>query len=197
MDFDSVQLIENSIITCDKFKVKYPSMSEKMKNDFTENEIKQSVEYQWRNNQIKILLGIWLFISIAIFIVPLLGMIMELEIIGVTLLIWLFFVIMFGVILGGFSLSYYFKNKYFIKNYMNFSCHEVVLDKVVTSLMSRGSIYYKVTIIDENTKKEIDTNPYFSNYLFSKFLPEDYNNKKVVGLYDKNENKFYIIKKVN
>lgn len=168
-----------------------------MKNDFTENEIKQSVEYQWRNNQIKILLGIWLFISIAIFIVPLLGMIMELEIIGVTLLIWLFFVIMFGVILGGFSLSYYFKNKYFVKNYMNFSCHEVVLDKVVTSLMSRGSIYYKVTIIDENTKKEIDTNPYFSNYLFSKFLPEDYNNKKVVGLYDKNENKFYIIKKVN
>lgn len=168
-----------------------------MKNDFTENEIKQSVEYQWRNNQIKILLGIWLFISIAIFIVPLLGMIMELEIIGVTLLIWLFFVIMFGVVLGGFSLSYYFKNKYFVKNYMNFSCHEVVLDKVVTSLMSRGSIYYNVTIIDENTKKEIDTNPYFSNYLFSKFLPEDYNNKKVVGLYDKNENKFYIIKKVN
>ena len=168
-----------------------------MKNDFTENEIKQSVEYQWRNNQIKILLGIWLFISIAIFIVPLLGMIMELEIIGVTLLIWLFFVIMFGVILGGFSLSYYFKNKYFVKNYMNFSCHEVVLDKVVTSLMSRGSIYYKVTIIDENIKKEVDTNPYFSNYLFSKFLPEDYNNKKVVGLYDKNENKFYIIKKVN
>lgn len=168
-----------------------------MKNDFTENEIKQSIEYQWRNNQIKILLGIWLFISIAIFIVPLLGMIMKLEIIGVTLLIWLLFVIMFGVILGGFSLSYYFKNKYFVKNYMNFSCHEVVLDKVVTSLMSRGSIYYKVTIIDENTKKEIDTNPYFSNYLFSKFLPEDYNNKKVVGLYDKNENKFYIIKKVD
>ena len=168
-----------------------------MKNDFTENEIKQSVEYQWRNNQIKIYLGIWLFISIAIFIVPLMGIIMDFEIIGVTLFIWLVFVIMFGVILGGFSLSYYFKNKYFVKNYMYFSCHEVVLDKVVTSLMSRGSIYYKVTIIDENTKKEIDTNPYFSNYLLSKFLPEDYNNKKVVGLYDKNENKFYIIKKVN
>ena len=168
-----------------------------MENDFTENEIKQSVEYQWRNKQIKIYLGIWLFISIAIFIVPLMGIIMDFEIIGVTLFIWLVFVIMFGVILGGFSLSYYFKNKYFVKNYMNFSCHEVVLDKVVTSLMSRGSIYYKVTIIDGNIKKEIDTNPYFSNYLFSKFLPEDYNNKKVVGLYDKNENKFYIIKKVD
>ena len=167
-----------------------------MKNDFTENEIKQSVEYQWRNNQIKIHLGICLFISIAIFIVPLMGIIMDFEIIGVTLFIWLVFVIMFGVILGGFSLSYYFKNKYFVKNYMNFSCHEVVLDKVVTSLMSRGSIYYKVTIIDENTKKEIDTNPYFSNYLFSKFLPEVYNNKKVVGLYDIQMDKFYIIKKI-
>ena len=83
-----------------------------MENDFTENEIKQSVEYQWRNNQIKIHLGIWLFISIAIFIVPLMGIIMDFEIIGVTLFIWLVFVIMFGVILGGFSLSYYFKNKF-------------------------------------------------------------------------------------
>ena len=168
-----------------------------MKNDFTENEIKQSVEYQWRSSQIKILLGIWLLLSVAIFIVPLIGMIMELEIIGVTLLIWFVFVIMFGVILGGFSFSYYLKNKNFVKNYINFSCHEVVLDKVVTSYMSRGSIYYKVAIIDGNIKKEVNTNPYFSNYLFSKFLPEDYNNKKVVGLYDKNENKFYIIKKVN
>ena len=167
-----------------------------MKNDFTENEVKQSVEYQWRNNQIKILLGIWLFISIAIFIVPLMGIIMDFEIIGATLLIWLVFVIMFGVILGGFSLSYYFKNKYFVKNYMNFSCHEVVLDKVVTSLMTRGSVYYKVTIYDGNVKKEVDTIPYFSNYLFSKFLPEDYNNKKVVGLYDIQMDKFYIIKKI-
>lgn len=166
-----------------------------MKNDFTKNEIKQSVEYQWRNSQIRIFLGIWLLLSVAIFIVPLMGMIMDFEIIGVTLLIWLVFVIMFGIILGGFSLLYYFKNKYFVKNYMNFSCHEVVLDKVVTSHMSRGSIYYKVTIIDGNIKKEVDTNPYFSNYLFSKFLPENYNNKKVIGLYDKNENKFYIIKK--
>ena len=167
-----------------------------MKNDFTENEIKQSVEYQWRNNQIKILLGIWLFISIAIFIVPLLGMIMELEIIGVTLLIWLFFVIMFGVILGGFSLSYYFKNKYFVKNYMNFSCHEVVLDKVVTSLMSRGSIYYKVTIIDENIKKEVDTNPYFSNYLFSKFLPEDIIIKKLLAYMIKMKTNFTLLKRL-
>ena len=167
-----------------------------MKNDFTENEIKQSVEYQWRNRQIKILLGIWVFISVAFSTVPIMCVIMDFETIGVALLIWLVFVIMFGVILGGFSLSYYFKNKYFVKNYMNFSCHEVVLDKVVTSLMTRGSVYYKVTIYDGNVKKEVDTNPYFSNYLFSKFLPEDYNNKKVVGLYDIQMDKFYIIKKI-
>ena len=168
-----------------------------MKNDFTENEIKQSVEYQWRNNQIKILLGIWVFISVAFSTVPIMCVIMDFETIGVALLIWLVFVIMFGIILGGFSLSYYFKNKYFVKNYMNFSCHEVVLDKVVTSLMTRGSVYYKVTIYVGNVKKEVDTNPYFSNYLFSKFLPEDYNNKKVIGLYDSQMDKFYIIKKVS
>lgn len=167
-----------------------------MKNNFTVNEIKKSVEYQWRIRQIKILLGIWVFISVAFSTVPIMCVIMDFEIIGMALLIWLVFVIMFGIILGGFSLSYYFKNKYFVKNYMNFSCHEVMLDKVVTSLMTRGSVYYKVTIYDGNVKKEVDTNPYFSNYLFSKFLPEDYNNKKVVGLYDIQMDKFYIIKKI-
>ena len=167
-----------------------------MKNNFTVNEIKKSVEYQWRNRQIKILLGIWVFISVAFSTVPIMCVIMDFETIGVALLIWLIFVIMFGIILGGFSLSYYFKNKYFVKNYMNFSCHEVVLDKVVTSLMTRGSVYYKVTIYDGNVKKEVDTNPYFSNYLFSKFLPEDFNNKKVIGLYDSQMDMFYIIKKI-
>ena len=168
-----------------------------MNNKFTVKDIKQSVEYQWRNRQIKILLGIWLFISIAIFIVPLIGIIMNFEIIGVALLIWLIFVFMFGVMLGGFSLYYYFKNRYLIRNYMNFTSHEVVLDKVATSYMSRGSIYYKVTIYDGKTRIEVDTNPYFSSYLFSKFLPEDYNNKKVVGLYDKHVNKFYILRKID
>ena len=167
-----------------------------MKNDFTENEIKQSVEYQWRNNQIKNLLGIWLFISIAIFIVPLMGIIMDFEIIGVTLFIWLVFVIMFGVILGGFSLSYYFKNKYFVKNYMNFSCHEVVLDKVVTSLMSRGSIYYKVTIIDGNIKKEIDTNPYFSNYLFTNSYLKTIIIKKLLVCMIKTKINFTLLKRL-
>ena len=167
-----------------------------MKNDFTENEIKQSVEYQWRNNQIKIHLGIWLFISIAIFIVPLMGIIMDFEIIGVTLFIWLVFVIMFGVILGGFSLSYYFKNKYFVKNYMNFSCHEVVLDKVVTSLMSRGSIYYKVTIIDGNIKKEIDTNPYFSNYLFTNSYLKTIIIKKLLVCMIKTKINFTLLKRL-
>ena len=34
LDVDSVQMIESSIITCDKFRVKYPEMPEGMKNDF-------------------------------------------------------------------------------------------------------------------------------------------------------------------
>lgn len=109
-----------------------------MKNDFSVNEIKQSVEYQWRNSQIKILLGMWGLLSGAILIVPLICIIMNFEIIGVSLLIWLIFVIMFGIILGGFLLSYYLKNRYLLKKNINFSCHEAVLDKVVTSVMTRG-----------------------------------------------------------
>ena len=41
-----------------------------------------------------------------------------------------------------------------------------------------------------------DTDFYFSSNIFSKFSPEEYNNKKVIGLYDDNLEKFYIVKKI-
>ena len=86
--------------------------------------------------------------------------------------------------------------RYLLKHYNKFNAYEVVLDNVSTSYWYRGNIYYTVSIIDNGRRVGADTNPCFSNMVFSKFEPKDFNNKKVVGLYDSQMEKFYIIKRV-
>jgi hypothetical protein len=71
-----------------------------------------------------------------------------------------------------------------------------MLDNVDTSHAYRGAVYYTVTINDEGVTRKVSTNPYFSSGFFEKFALQDYNNKKVVGLYDDQADKFYIVKKV-
>ena len=60
----------------------------------------------------------------------------------------------------------------------------------------KSKVIFIETFANSKTKT-VDTNPYFSSSVFSKFSPEEYNNKKVIGLYDDNLEKFYIIKKIN
>ena len=172
-----------------------------MENNFSVEEIKNSVEYQWRKHNIKILLILWLILAIATLFIPVL-LIMgngnyTFEFLGLGLLIWGACVVGYGLLFGEFILFYYLKNRYLLKNFKSFKLYEVVLDTFSTSYAYKGSIYYTVKISDEEITKTVDTNPYFSNLLFSKFTPNDFNNKKVVGLYDNQEDKFYIIKKVN
>ena len=168
-----------------------------MKNNITIEEIKESVEYNRRKNQIIILLYAWLLIAGISLIVPFAVIIDSFELVGMGFLIWLFWMLFIGLFIFIAILFYLNKNRYLLNNYQNFNAYEVVLDRFSTSYAYRGAIYYTVNILDNGVRKNVDTNPYFSNYLFSKFIPQDYNNKKVIGLYDSHKEKFYIIKKVN
>ena len=168
-----------------------------MKNKITIEEIKESVEYNWRKNQIIILLYAWLLVAGVSLLVPFAVSIDSIELIGMGFLIWLFWMLFIGLFIFVAILFYLNKNRYLLNNYQNFNAYEVVLDRFSTSYAYRGAIYYTVNILDNGVRKNVDTNPYFSNYLFSKFIPQDYNNKKVIGLYDSHKEKFYIIKKVN
>lgn len=171
-----------------------------MVNDLSSEEIKNSVEYQWRKYQIGMLLSVWLFIVVVTLFLPFIVIAIndhDLELLGYGMLIWLCCMAFIGLILGGFILFYCLKNRYLLKNYKNFNCYEVVLDNLSTSYSYSHSIYYTVNIVEEGITKKVDTNPYFSSSLFSKFYPVDFNNKKVIGLYDSNMEKFYIVKKVN
>ena len=59
--------------------------------------------------------------------------------------------------------------------------------------MYRGACYYTVTV----DSRQVDTNPIFSNFVFSKYSLKDYNNQTVIGLFDESLDKFYLIKKVS
>jgi hypothetical protein len=102
-----------------------------------------------------------------------------------------------GIFIGIFCLYYYLKMKYLLKNYEKMKCYETILDRPSTSYEYRGALYYTVVINDSGVSKQVSTNPYFSSSFTSIYHPEDFNNKKVIGLYDAEMDKFYIIKKIN
>lgn len=167
-------------------------------NSFTVAEIKQSVYYRWRMNNVKICMSIWGVVSAITLLVPLFGIVRSgLESLAIGFTVWGVMMAFYGLIFGAFALHYYSKARFLVKNYKNFKQYEAVLDSPETSYWYRGAIYYNVTIKDGNTSVVAQTNACFSGMLFSKFTLEDYNNKKVVGLFDPESERFYVVKRVN
>lgn len=168
-----------------------------MKNNFIKEDIITSVEYQWRKKSAKWLFILWAIIAVVMFLGILIIGFSDIKYIGLSLQIWLIVTAIYSVFLFPFIVFYCCKMIYLLKNYEKFDSYEVMLDNVSTSYAYRGAVYYTVTICDENISRQVNTNPYFSSGIFAKFSLEDYNNKKVVGLYDSKMNKFYILKKLD
>lgn len=168
-------------------------------NNFTKQDIKNSVEYQWRKHQIKLLFYVWLIVVVATFLVVALPVCMvNIEFWDVGLLTWMGAIGVVSIFFAIFMVVYHSKNVYLTKHFAEFSEHEVTLDRVATANLwrNRGAVYYIVTVTKNGITKNVDTSPCFSSNAFAKFTCDDYNNKKVVGLYDEINNQFYIIKKV-
>ena len=165
-----------------------------MKNNFTKEDIKNSIEYQWRKTSLCWLLGIWAIIAVVIlFSVLIIGF--DDVRIGLGFEVWSIVMGIYSAIYLPFVGYYGYKMLYILKHYTEFNSYEVMLDNVSTSYLYRGAAYYTVTINDDGVVKQVMTNPYFSSGILSRFAIEDYNNTKVVGLYDSQTDKFYIIKK--
>ena len=159
----------------------------------SKDDILNSVEYQWRKHQLVLYFYFWLIISIITIFIPLAIGITNLEYIAVVALSCLGVIILIFLIFGSFMLYSYSKMRYLLKYYENMQIYEVKLDNISTSYMYKGDVYYTVTI----NNKKVDTNPIFSSSFLSKYLLNDYNNKTVIGLFDKTHNKFYVIRKIN
>lgn len=167
-----------------------------MKNNFTREDIKNSVEYRWRKTSFCWLLGIWAVIAaVMLFGVLIIGF-DDIKYIGLSFQIWGIVTAIYSAIFLPFVVYYGYKMLYILKHYTEFNSYEVMLDNVSTSYAYRGAVYYTVTINDEGVTRQVSTNAYFSSSIFAKFTLEDYNNKKVIGLYDGQIDKFYIVKKI-
>lgn len=168
-----------------------------MENHFSPDDIKNSVEYQWRKRSAQSQLLLYAAIIIFSFFVILFMSVIEsidLSSLGFVLGDCLIVIgLSSSPLLIGAFLDYR-KMRYLLSRYQQFDSYEVVLDKVSTSYRRR-SVYYTVTIDDNGTKRQVETSPCFSS--FSPFSCEEYNNRKVVGLYDPHINKFYIIRRIH
>lgn len=171
--------------------------SQLLEKAFTKKYIKNSIEYQWRLYHIKLLLIVYSIIVIVSLFVPL-GLILKngIQSFETVFITWLCCMLALGIFVI-FILYYIHKCTYLIKNYEDFICYEVVLNNISTSYTYKASIYYSVTIDFEGDNKIVDTNAYFSSSFLSKYSPEEYDGKTVIGLYDNNLERFYIIKKVD
>lgn len=167
-----------------------------MKNSFTKDDIKNSVEYGWRKNTVTWLLVTSAIVAVVMLFATLIPSLSDIRHIGLSLRICLTIVAFYTVILLPFVAFYSYKMVYLLKHYTEFNSYEVILDNISTSYAYRGAVYYTVTINEDGVTRQVNTNPYFSSGFFAKFVLEDYNNKKVVGLYDSQMDKFYIIKKI-
>ena len=168
-----------------------------MKNNFTKDDIKNSVEYVWRKTSATWLLGIWAIIELVMLFVVMIMSFVDIEYIGLGFQVWLIVTAIYSAIFLPFVAFYCYKMIYLLKHYAEFNSYEVMLDHVSTSYAYRGSVYYTVTVCDEGLSRQVSTNHYFLSGIFTKFPLEEYNNKKVIGLYDSQMDKFYIIKKVD
>lgn len=128
------------------------------------------------------------------FLILILQIFFEKEYIAAYVEVWLSCIGIYSVVFMPFAIFYIYKMIYLLKHYQQFKLYEVVLDNVSTSYVYKGAVYYTVSICDGDTTKRVCTNPYFSSNIFSTFTLDEYNNKKVIGLYDDILDKFYIIK---
>lgn len=168
-----------------------------MKNNLTKEDIKNSIEYQWRKTSAKWLLIIWAIMAVVTLFGSLIMSLDDIKYIGLSFQIWLIVMAIYSAIYLPFVMFYRYKMTYLLKHYEEFNSYEVMLNNVSTSYAYRGAVYYTVTVNDEGVTRQVTTNPYFSSGTFAKFTLEDYNNKRVIGLYDNKMDKFYIVTKVD
>ena len=100
-----------------------------MKNNFTKEDIKNSVEYQWRKTSFCWLLGIWAFIAVLILFCTLIMSLDDIKYIGLSFQILGIVIAIYSAIFLPFVAYYGYKMLYILKHYTKFNSYEVVLDQ--------------------------------------------------------------------
>lgn len=162
----------------------------------TKEDIKNSVAYQWRKSTLKWMLFALCAIALLMTLTMLATNPGDMEYVRWSLKYGMVVTVVYVALFAPFALYHGYKMRYLLKNYEKFGVYEVMLDQVSTSYSRRGACYYTVTIRYDGQTRKACTQPYFPSRIFAQFPLEEYNNQKVIGLYDDRLDKFYVLKKV-
>ena len=163
-----------------------------MNHDLTISDIKESIDYKCYKKYFWVFLIFWLFTTSLFFLAMSLPFSDDLDLFLENLGYILILPTFSSLIFMPFFIPSGYKMRYLLKNYQNFKLYEVKLDNISVGL--RGQVSYYVTFVHEGKRKNISTNACFSGVM-SDFTVEEYNNKKVLVLYDDKKEKVYVIRK--
>lgn len=167
-----------------------------MNNSLSKADIMESVEYKWRKHLFKTHLIIWGAIELCTLFISTKGGFSDREVLEIGLSIFAMASTVCSLIFIPTIVYYGYKMKYLVKNFKNFHMYEVVLNEVSTSYLYSNFVYFTVKFEHNNKSIYVHTSPCFSSHFLSKIKLEEYNNKKVMVLYDSDLDKVYVIKKV-
>lgn len=166
---------------------------------YSPNELKHSLECRWRKKQIKLYLGILIFVFGICILFGCLTIVIHLdELLEDKMLLLNIFLTTLGILgvtclcLVPFLIYSFNDYRKIIKLAENSTLHEVVLDHPSVSFNYRGAVYYTVHFqTQDNHSISLETKPLWSNFWF--FPIEEYNNKKVEILYNKELNRVIVL----
>lgn len=157
-----------------------------MKNNFTKQDIKNSVEYKSKYRNFKIILIC--FVLLVLLACCSVDSSMEDEKFEISTSLICFLVVIIILYVVCFIITSNRAN-YILKNYHKFNAYEVNLQYPRNSLNpKRNEHFYRIVLDIEGEKKVVDTD----GISFKKSM--DLEHKKVIGLYDEEKERFYIIK---
>lgn len=167
---------------------------------YSKSEVMHCLECRWRKKQIKLDLGFLGFIAAVCVIFGLFEMVMHLDdfanypdlfwiiptsIVGFFCFLFLFFL--------PFIIYFYYDYKKILKLSEQSEVYEVLLDHPSTSYSYRRAVYYTVRFqTNERENITADTKPLWSSSIWV-FSIEEYNNKKVEILYNKEEDRVIVL----
>lgn len=160
----------------------------------TKEQIKNSMEYKWRLSQCKTYLVIW-GVMLVFALIGGIGGAIKLNSVNDGLFISLVTAGFFSMPLLPMAVYPLVQMALLMKRAEKSTIHRVMLDRPATSTMYRGAVYYTVEFTQDGERFLRDTKPLWSSAPMAQFQLEEYNNKPVNILYNRETDQVFVLDK--
>lgn len=160
----------------------------------TKEQIKSSMEYKWRLSQCKTYLVIWGVMLVFALIGGFSGA-MKMNSAKDGLFISLVTAGILSMPLLPMAVYPMIQIWRLMKRAQGCTIHRVMLDRPATSTMYRGAVYYTVDFTQDGERLLRDTKPLWSSAPMAQFQLDEYNNKQIDILYDRECDQVFVLGK--